>query len=96
MYEHPLTAVHVATIRDVIGYKVLGPQMGKKLACGDSGECRATGEERLGWNDANHADVMPTGAGAMTDWREIVGIVKGRADDIITANAASTIQPVPA
>jgi phosphopantothenoylcysteine decarboxylase len=38
MFEHPLTAMHIATIRDVIGYKVMGPQMGKKLACGDSGE----------------------------------------------------------
>jgi len=36
MYEHPLTAVHLKTIEEVIGYKVIGP-IGKGLACGDVG-----------------------------------------------------------
>lgn len=37
MYEHPLTAVHIKTIREVIGYEVIGP-VGKELACGDIGQ----------------------------------------------------------
>lgn len=36
MYEHPLTAQHIRTIRDVIGYEVVGP-VSKNLACGDVG-----------------------------------------------------------
>ena len=36
MYEHPLTAQHVRTIREVIGYSVVGP-VSKGLACGDVG-----------------------------------------------------------
>ncbi|KAI0667733.1 flavoprotein [Trametes maxima] len=36
MYEHPLTAQHLRTIREVIGYTIVGP-IGKKLACGDVG-----------------------------------------------------------
>jgi len=36
MYEHPLTAQHVRTVRDVIGYHVVGP-ISKGLACGDVG-----------------------------------------------------------
>ena len=36
MYEHPLTAQHIQTIRDVIGYEVVGP-ISKNLACGDVG-----------------------------------------------------------
>lgn len=36
MYEHPLTAQHIRTIREVIGYHVLGP-VSKGLACGDVG-----------------------------------------------------------
>ncbi|KAG8987066.1 hypothetical protein FRB93_004958 [Tulasnella sp. JGI-2019a] len=36
MYEHPLTAVHLRTIKEVIGYTVVGP-IGKGLACGDVG-----------------------------------------------------------
>jgi len=36
MYEHPLTAVHIKAIREVIGYEVIGP-VGKGLACGDVG-----------------------------------------------------------
>ncbi|KAH9976746.1 flavoprotein [Lactifluus volemus] len=36
MYEHPLTALHVRTIREVIGYNVVGP-ISKNLACGDLG-----------------------------------------------------------
>jgi phosphopantothenoylcysteine decarboxylase len=36
MYEHPLTALHIRTIREVIGYNVVGP-VSKNLACGDVG-----------------------------------------------------------
>ena len=36
MYEHPLTEQHLCTVREVIGYTVVGP-IGKKLACGDVG-----------------------------------------------------------
>jgi len=36
MYEHPLTAQHIRTVRDVIGYEVVGP-VSKNLACGDVG-----------------------------------------------------------
>ncbi|KAH6911469.1 flavoprotein [Coprinopsis sp. MPI-PUGE-AT-0042] len=36
MYEHPLTAHHLKTIKEVIGYNVVGP-IGKQLACGDIG-----------------------------------------------------------
>jgi len=36
MYEHPLTAQHIRTIREVIGYHVVGP-VSKSLACGDVG-----------------------------------------------------------
>ncbi|KAF8487063.1 flavoprotein [Russula ochroleuca] len=36
MYEHPLTAQHLRTIREVIGYHVVGP-VSKGLACGDVG-----------------------------------------------------------
>ena len=36
MYEHPLTAQHVRTIEEVIGYHVVVP-ISKGLACGDVG-----------------------------------------------------------
>jgi phosphopantothenoylcysteine decarboxylase len=36
MYEHPLTAKHIRTVKDVIKYNVIGP-IGKNLACGDVG-----------------------------------------------------------
>ncbi|CAE6409340.1 unnamed protein product [Rhizoctonia solani] len=36
MYEHPLTIRHLDTIKDIIGYNVVGP-VGKALACGDIG-----------------------------------------------------------
>ncbi|KAI9459900.1 flavoprotein [Lactarius psammicola] len=36
MYEHPLTAQHIRTVREVIGYDVVGP-VSKSLACGDVG-----------------------------------------------------------
>ena len=36
MYEHPLTAEHIRTVRDVVHYDVVGP-IGKGLACGDVG-----------------------------------------------------------
>lgn len=37
MYNHPLTAVHLKTVQEVIGYTVIGP-IGKGLACGDIGK----------------------------------------------------------
>lgn len=55
MWQHPLTAHQIKTVKDIIGYIIVGPQPGKKLACGDEGP------------------------GAMTDWREIVEIVRVRA-----------------
>ncbi|CAE6469676.1 unnamed protein product [Rhizoctonia solani] len=36
MYEHPLTIRHLDTVKDIIGYNVVGP-VGKALACGDIG-----------------------------------------------------------
>jgi len=41
MYEHPLTAVHLSTVKDIIRYNVVGP-IGKQLACGDIGKCLFT------------------------------------------------------
>lgn len=37
MFEHPLTAEHIRTVRDNVRYNVVGP-IGKALACGDIGE----------------------------------------------------------
>lgn len=37
MYLHPLTSTHLDFVRDVLGYKVIGP-IAKKLACGDLGQ----------------------------------------------------------
>lgn len=36
MYLHPLTAIHLKTVKEVLGYQVLGP-IEKNLACGDLG-----------------------------------------------------------
>ena len=36
MYEHPLTAEHIETVKNVIKYNIVGP-IGKNLACGDIG-----------------------------------------------------------
>jgi phosphopantothenoylcysteine decarboxylase len=36
MYEHPLTEQHLRTVREVLGYTVIGP-ISKTLACGDVG-----------------------------------------------------------
>ncbi|TFY72594.1 hypothetical protein EVG20_g414 [Dentipellis fragilis] len=36
MYEHPLTAHHLRTIHEIIGYTIVGP-ISKGLACGDVG-----------------------------------------------------------
>lgn len=38
MYLHPLTAKQLKIVTEEIGYKVVGPQEGKKLACGDVGQ----------------------------------------------------------
>jgi len=37
MYEHPLTENHLRTVREVLGYTVIGP-ISKNLACGDIGQ----------------------------------------------------------
>lgn len=37
MYNHPLTDEHLRVVKEVIGYRVVGP-IGKTLACGDVGE----------------------------------------------------------
>lgn len=37
MYEHPLTERHLQTVREVLGYTVVGP-ISKALACGDVGQ----------------------------------------------------------
>lgn len=42
MYEHPLTARQEAFVRAVLGYYILGPQQGGKLACGDVGAGKMT------------------------------------------------------
>lgn len=66
MYEHPLTERHLKTIKDIIGYSVVGP-IGKKLACGDVGKppkaglpchtltarCRARGNDRMAGHRAD-------------------------------------------
>ncbi|KAI5450064.1 hypothetical protein NCC49_003825 [Naganishia albida] len=52
MYTHPLTAKQLKIVIDELGYKVVGPQGSKGLACGD------------------------IGVGAMTEWTDIVQIVK--------------------
>ena len=36
MFEHPLTEQHLRTLKEIIGYNIVGP-IGKKLACGDIG-----------------------------------------------------------
>lgn len=36
MYEHPLTARHLDTLVDLLGFEVVGP-VSKTLACGDTG-----------------------------------------------------------
>lgn len=36
MYEHPLTAVHLRLLQDLLGYTVI-PPIEKLLACGDRG-----------------------------------------------------------
>ena len=36
MYEHPLTAVHLRLLQDLLGYTVI-PPIAKLLACGDRG-----------------------------------------------------------
>jgi phosphopantothenoylcysteine decarboxylase len=42
MYEHQLTARHLAFVRSVLGYYVLGPQGAGRLACGDVGAGKMT------------------------------------------------------
>ena len=69
MYEHPLTEQHLRTVREVIGYNVVGP-IGKKLACGDVGE--PTSGKFVG--DAAYPNRVQ-GLGAMTEWRDVVQTV---------------------
>ncbi|KAJ9124012.1 hypothetical protein QFC22_000804 [Naganishia vaughanmartiniae] len=37
MYTHPITAKHLKVVIEELGYKVIGPQGSKGLACGDIG-----------------------------------------------------------
>jgi len=70
MYEHPLTTEHLGTVREVVGYNVIGP-IAKNLACGDVGElgCFTPPEQRL---------TGIVGVGAMTEWKDIVQLVVDR------------------
>lgn len=61
MYEHPLTAQHIATIENVIGYEVNGP-VGKTLACGDVG----TSKFHVRFNTRHDSFVHTTNR----DWRD--------------------------
>ena len=36
MWNHPLTAMHIKTLTDILGYSVI-PPISKKLACNDIG-----------------------------------------------------------
>ncbi len=36
MFEHPLTAVHLTLLEEILGYTVI-PPISKKLACGETG-----------------------------------------------------------
>lgn len=44
MYTHPITARQLKVVTEELGYKVIGPQGSKGLACGDIGSssCRST------------------------------------------------------
>lgn len=70
MYNHPLTAVHIKTVIEVLGYTVEGP-IGKNLACGDVGMCNS------GWADQRRSLTAfgLAGMGAMTEWTDIVKLV---------------------
>jgi phosphopantothenoylcysteine decarboxylase len=37
MYTHPITAKQLKVVTEELGYKVIGPQGSKGLACGDIG-----------------------------------------------------------
>ena len=60
MYEHPLTQQHLRTVREVIGYNVVGP-IGKKLACGDIGGCNDPASLHLVPFTNRHFDVKESG-----------------------------------
>ncbi|GAA94379.1 uncharacterized protein L969DRAFT_105187 [Mixia osmundae IAM 14324] len=36
MWQHPLTAIQLSMVKDVLGYQIMGP-VSKNLACGDDG-----------------------------------------------------------
>ena len=80
MYEHPLTEQHLRTVREVIGYTVVGP-IGKKLACGDVGASpfRLSPGLRFTCPRTNRVlRCIRAGLGAMTEWKDIVKIVVDR------------------
>lgn len=72
MYDHPLTARHLAIIQDAIGYTVVSPA-GKALACGDVGAycVRMT---QVGFV----LYITRAGMGAMSEWTDIVELVVSR------------------
>jgi phosphopantothenoylcysteine decarboxylase len=69
MYEHPLTAEHLRTVKETVGYTVVGP-IGKSLACGDIGMYILLEILMI-------LKPLP-GLGAMTEWRDIVQLVVDR------------------
>jgi phosphopantothenoylcysteine decarboxylase len=87
MYLHPLTAKQLRIVTDEIGYKVVGPQPGKNLACGDVGEFGITisfvGVE-MAWTDL--LPCLHIGPGAMTEWKEIVQLVLDQKQALIRKN----------
>lgn len=74
MYTHPLTAKQLKVVIDELGYKVIGPQGSKGLACGDIGKSPHSSFKIPG------ALCLPVvtrlGVGAMTEWTDIVQIIK--------------------
>jgi phosphopantothenoylcysteine decarboxylase len=74
MYTHPLTAKQLKIVIDELGYNVIGPQGSKGLACGDIGKSLYPSFRNP------RAFCLPVitrlGVGAMTEWTDIVQIIK--------------------
>jgi hypothetical protein len=89
MYTHKLTAKQLKIIQEEVGYEVIGPQPGKALACGDVGTSSPSLFNLWGWwgGTSELPKRNRIGAGAMTEWTEIVQLVKDFATE---KNASST------
>lgn len=74
MYTHPLTAKQLKIVTEELGYTVVGPQGSKGLACGDVGACALFSRWRF---MADSLWGLP-GVGAMTEWTEIVQIIRDK------------------